>query len=166
MTRTFKLIVLFSFLMIPCFQGFGQASEEKAIDELINHLFKSMAKGDSASLHTAFIKGATLVSVYRDKNNEPVIKRDESIQPWLKAIGTPHPEPYYEEIWNMKILVDGDFASAWCDYALYVGNKFSHCGVDAFHLHKSKEGWKIFHLADTRRKTGCTIPKMIEDKHK
>jgi hypothetical protein len=57
-------------------------------------------------------------------------------------------------------------AQAWCDYAFYVDKSYSHCGVDAFQLFKGKDGWKIFHLADTRRKTGCTIPKEIQDKHK
>ena len=59
----------------------------------------------------------------------------------------------------------GDFAQVWCDYAFYIGNTFSHCGVDAFQLHKQKDGWKIFHLADTRRTENCTIPKSIQQKH-
>ena len=29
-----------------------------------------------------------------------------------------------------------------------------------------KEGWKIFHLADTRRKENCSIPADIQAKHK
>jgi hypothetical protein len=66
----------------------------------------------------------------------------------------------------VDIKIDGDFAQAWCDYAFYVGKNFSHCGVDAFQLHKTKEGWKIFHLADTRRRSGCVVPKEIEDKFK
>jgi hypothetical protein len=85
---------------------------------------------------------------------------------FLKAVGTPHPEVWYEEIWNLKIQIDGDFAQAWCDYGFYIGKTFSHCGVDAFHMHKGKDGWKIFHLADTRRKTECDVPKKIQDKHK
>jgi hypothetical protein len=84
----------------------------------------------------------------------------------LDAVGKPHTEVWYEEIWNVKVQVDGEMAQAWCDYAFYIDKTFSHCGVDAFHLFKGKDGWKIFHLADTRRKTGCTIPKEIQDKHK
>lgn len=162
-------VIVSSFLILVSIGGSGQVgvpAEEKAVKEVIEKVFVSMAKGDSAALHSIFSSGATMVSVYRDKNNEPVLKRDPSIDPFLKAIGTPHPEPYHEEVWNLKISIDGDLAQAWCDYALYVGNKFSHCGVDAFHLHKDKYGWKIFHLADTRRKTGCEIPQEIQDKHK
>jgi hypothetical protein len=148
-------------------QSSGQnTAEENNVKEAISRVFKAMESGDSAMLHLTFAKSANMVSMYRDKNNEPVMKREDSIDDFLKAIGTPHQEKYYEEIWDVKVLIDGDFAQAWCDYAFYVGNTFSHCGVDAFHFHKGKNGWKIFHLADTRRKTGCEIPKSIQDKHR
>jgi hypothetical protein len=64
------------------------------------------------------------------------------------------------------VQIDGDFAQVWCDYAFYTDNTFSHCGIDAFQLHKGKDGWKIFHLADTRRKDNCVIPQDIQNKHK
>jgi len=147
--------------------GFAQnAQEENAVKEVIARLFKGMESGDTATMHKTFVSGATLVSVSRDKNNEPVLEQESSINDFLKAIGKPHPEPYFEEFWNVKILIDGDLAQAWCDYGFYIGKKFNHCGVDAFHLHKGKEGWKIFHLADTRRKTGCEIPKEVQDRHR
>jgi hypothetical protein len=153
-------------LLFLAFSSFSQAAEENAVKEVINKLFKAMEVGDSAMLHTTFANGTTMATAFRDKNNEPVLQRDASIDGFLKAIGTPHPEPYYEEIWNLRVSIDGDFAQAWCDYGLFVGKKFSHCGVDAFHLHKGKNGWKVFHLADTRRKSGCDVPKEIQDKHK
>jgi hypothetical protein len=84
---------------------------------------------------------------------------------FLKAVGTPHNEKWYEEVWNIKTDIDGDFAQLWCDYAFYRGKNFSHCGADAFHLYKSKDGWKIFHLAYSLRKTDCDIPDEIKSKH-
>jgi hypothetical protein len=125
-----------------------------------------MEKGDSAKVHSAFATQVTMATILRDKNNTPVIRNESSIADFLKAVGTPHSEIWYEEIWSVKVQIDGDFAQAWCDYAFYVGNTFSHCGVDAFHLFKGKDGWKIFHLADTRRKDNCSIPADIQAKHK
>jgi hypothetical protein len=161
-----SLILLSLMFFMPGQDGFGQSTEDAAIKEVINRLFTGMETGDTAVMRAAFTDGATLVSVYRDKSNTPVLRRDPSVDTFLKVIATPHPEPYIEETWNMKILVDGDFAQAWCDFGLYVGKKFSHCGVDAFHLHKTMEGWKIFHLADTRRTVGCEVPNEIQLKHK
>jgi hypothetical protein len=141
-------------------------AEEKAIAEVISLLFDGMTRSDTAMMRSAFAPGATMASVSRNKSDEVVLKREESIDGFLKAIARPHPEPYYEEIWNLKISIDGDFAQAWCDFAFYVNKKFSHCGVDAFHLYKTKQGWKIFHLADTRKTSGCDIPDEIQQRHK
>lgn len=141
-------------------------TDQDRIKDVINRLFNGMEKGDSANLHSAFADQVTMATISRDKNNAVVIKRESSIADFLKAVGTPHSEIWYEEIWNLKIQIDGEFAQAWCDYAFYVGNKFSHCGVDAFHLYKERDAWKIFHLADTRRKDNCVIPSEIKSKHK
>jgi hypothetical protein len=142
-----------------------KSAEEDAVREVITRLFTGMEKGDSAMVHSVFTKNVTAATAFRDKNNHPVLDQDASIEDLLKAVGKPHQETWFEEIWNLKIQLDGDFAQAWCDYAFYIDNTFSHCGVDAFHLHKGKNGWKIFHLADTRRKEGCEIPGDVKRKH-
>ena len=141
-------------------------ADDAQVREVIARLFQGMQKGDSTLVHSVFAHQVTMATVLRDKNNTPVLQRESSIDGFLKAVGTPHTEVWNEEIWDLKIQIDGDFAQAWCDYAFYITNTFSHCGVDAFQLHKTKAGWKIFHLADTRRKSGCAIPAQIEQKHK
>jgi hypothetical protein len=140
--------------------------DDAPVREVIARLFLGMQKGDSALVHSAFARQVTMATVLRDKNSNPVLQRESSIDGFLKAVGTPHTEIWNEEIWDLKVQIDGDFAQAWCDYAFYITNTFSHCGVDAFQLHKTKNGWKIFHLADTRRKSGCAIPANVEQKHK
>jgi len=140
-------------------------SPDPAITAAVQQLFKGMETGDSALVHAAFARDITMATVRRDKAGNPVLQREASALGFLKAVGTPHPQTWYEEIWDVKVQQDGDFAQVWCDYAFYVGNTFSHCGVDAFQLHKQQDGWKIFHLADTRRTENCTIPKSIQQKH-
>lgn len=138
------------------------AEEKKSVEVTIQTLFTAMKKGDSALLRTAFASEVTMATIAQAKDGSLVIKRETGISNFMKAIGTPHPEPYNEPIWNLKIEVDGRFAQAWCDYAFYLGNKFSHCGVDAFHLFKGSDGiWRIFHLVDTRKKEGCNVPDSI-----
>jgi hypothetical protein len=158
----YTLIILLGFLTSAMAQ---QTGEKENVVAVVKTLFKAMEKGDSALLHTAFRDDVTLVTVFRDKSKNPVLQHDGSVNDFLKAVGTPHPDVWYEEIWNVNVQIDGDLAQVWCDYAFYLGNKFSHCGVDAFHLHKGKDGWKIFHLADTRRKEGCEVPEDIKKKH-
>lgn len=141
-------------------------AEEQQVREVIARLFKGFETGDSSRVHACFAREITMATAYRDKTGNAALRRESSLDAMLKAIGTPHKEVWYEEIWNVKVQIDGDFAQVWCDYAFYTDNTFSHCGVDAFHLHKGKDGWKIFHLADTRRKDNCVIPQDIQNKHK
>jgi hypothetical protein len=157
------IFTIFSLLIFSAADA--QNSEEAAIRNVVVQLFQGMEKGDSAMVHNAFTKEVTAATIFRDKTGNAVLDRETSMDGFYKAIGTPHKDVWYEEFWNLKIQVDGDFAQVWCDYAFYIGDKFSHCGVDALHLHKTIDGWKIFHLADTRRTTGCKIPKDIQKKH-
>jgi len=61
-----------------------------------------------------------------------------------------------ERIMSYEIKVDADMATAWTEYAFYAGEKFSHCGVNAFQFFKDDEkGWLITQIIDTRRKENC-----------
>jgi hypothetical protein len=160
-------ILLIIILLGTSILGFSQnATGEKEVEEVIKRLFKGMELGDSAMVHSTFASSVTMATVYKDKTGAPQIRREDSIKGFLEAVGKPHTEILYEEIWDVEVKIDGDFAQAWCDYAFYVDKNFSHCGIDAFHFFKEKDGWKIFHLADTRRKTDCNIPENIQAKHK
>lgn len=143
----------------------AQPSEEATVTEVVNRLFLGMYKADSAMVRSVFAKEVTMATATRNKEGNPVLRREYSINDFVKSVGKQQADQLTEEIWNLKVQIDGDFAQAWCDYAFYVGHGFSHCGVDAFHLYRSNEGWKIFHLADTRRKDNCIIPEQIQKKH-
>ena len=140
--------------------------DEVQVSMTIARLFSGMEKGDSAMVHGCFTPTVTMATLRRDQDGHPQLMRESSLDGFLKAVGTPHPDTWYEEIWDLKVQVDGDLAQAWCDYAFYVGNRFSHCGVDAFQLFRTPDGWRIFHLADTRRTANCSVPPSIESKHK
>ena len=157
-----KVITIFCFLSLSAL-----AQERKEIMKPVNLLFEGMKQGDSAMVHRAFHPDAVLHTVLSDpKTNEPRL-RNEVLASFLKSIGTPHKEVYNEMIWGEKIELDGDMAQVWVDYAFYLGTTFSHCGVDAFHLIRNTKGeWLIYSLSDTRRKTGCNVPKEVSDRVK
>ena len=48
-----------------------------------------------------------------------------------------------ERIWNPEARVHGLIATVWAPYDFWRDGKFSHCGIDAFDLIKTGEGWKI-----------------------
>jgi hypothetical protein len=160
-----------SFCLVLLVIGFvfsiqAQSNEIAAVTETVNKMFKAMYTNDTTLFKSVFADKVTMARVLRNREGKPVLQQNEGIGSFVKAIAKPNPKgALTEEMWNIKVEVDGDLAQFWCDYAFYIGNTFSHCGVDAFQLHKTADGWRIFHLSDTFRRE-CTIPQNIQDKHK
>jgi anaerobic glycerol-3-phosphate dehydrogenase len=151
------------FILVWSISSTAQKKEDQAIMEPIQNLFLAMEKGDSALLHTAFFTDVTLITILEKDGKFKL--RKEGLASFLNAVGSPHKETWFEPIWNVKVQQEDNFAQVWADYAFYAGNKFSHCGVDTFQLVKTEKGWKIFYLADTRKKIGCDVPKKIDSKY-
>lgn len=159
------------FVLLLAFAATGllvaQNSDETQVTAVVNNLFKAMQTNDTVLFKSVFADQVTMATVAKNREGKLVLERETGIAGFLKAIAKPNPKgAFNEEIWNLKVQLDGDFAQVWCDYAFYLGNTFSHCGVDAFHMMRTADGWKIFHLADTRRRQGCNVPQNIQDKHK
>ena len=151
-----KQIYLLLLIVVLGFnKSFAQVkTEEDEVKATINMLFDGMRNADTTMLRNAFAPKNTLETIAKTKDGKFVV-RTESLANFIKSIGTPHPEKYDERIVFTKILIDANLASVWTDYKFYVGDKFSHCGVNSFQLFKGDEGWKIIYLIDTRRKDNC-----------
>jgi glyoxylase-like metal-dependent hydrolase (beta-lactamase superfamily II) len=65
--------------------------------------------------------------------------------------------PWIERLWDPRVELEGSLATVWAQYDFHFGQRFSHCGVDAFHLLKTRNGWKISSLADTYQLEGCPL---------
>ena len=48
-----------------------------------------------------------------------------------------------ERIWNPDVRIHGLIATVWAPYDFWIDGKLSHCGIDAFDLIKTEDGWKI-----------------------
>ncbi|MEM1323372.1 MAG: nuclear transport factor 2 family protein [Bacteroidota bacterium] len=128
--------------------------EEAAVIKVIQQLFDGMRASDSSSVRAVFESGATLTSIFVNPKGEPQ-RRPGGIDAFVTSIGTPHDEVYDEKIWSYDVQIDGRMAVAWTEYTFYLGEKMSHCGVNAFTLFKGTEGWKITDINDTRTRRNC-----------
>jgi len=126
---------------------------EREVLAVVQRLFDGMKTHDTVKMRAVLHPQARLVSSSM-KDGAPTASV-ESTDGWLTAISR-GVEPYDERLRNPVVQVDGGLAAVWAEYHFYVGTRFSHCGVDTFHLVRTTEGWKIIDLADTRRKDGCT----------
>lgn len=133
----------------------GSFSGEKAeVYQVIIDLFDGMREGDSSKVHRTFDDRVTMWTSFKNKEGVAVLTQGD-LQTFLNAIGTPHEEVWDEKIRNTKIEIKDNLAQAWTEYGFFIGEKFSHCGVDAFLFSKIDGRWQIINLADTRQRAGC-----------
>lgn len=153
----FLCCVLPLFLLIP--PAAVQAQSDAGVESVlapIRQLFDGMRAGDSTAVRAVFAEGARMQTVAEDAG-EPAL-RNGSVDDFVEAVGRPHDAVWDERIWEPLVRIDGALAVAWMPYAFYLGDTLSHCGVNAFHLIRRADGWKIVSLVDTRRHDNCVVP--------
>lgn len=128
----------------------AQSPDHEAAYQVITRLFDSMRARDTAAMRSAFVPNASMQSLTASG-----VKFD-AVDGWINSIGrAPAGLLLDERLANPVIHVDGDLANVWVDYWFFAGDRFSHCGVDAFLLAKQGGTWKVFSVVDTRRTQGC-----------
>jgi hypothetical protein len=108
-----------------------------------------MRIGDSSLVRSAFHSDARAYTSFQKKGADQL--HAGSIADFAKAVGTPHDKVWDERVSNVVIQIDDGLAQVWMDYSFYLGDDFSHNGVNAFQLAHLDGGWQIIHLMDTRR---------------
>jgi hypothetical protein len=151
--RVFALVSSLVLLAAPAALAQAPDPEREAILAPVRRLFDAMRKGDSAAVRAAFHPRAFLATALV-RQGVPTLEVD-SLDAFVRAVGTPHDEVWDERVISEKIEVDGPLASVWVEYAFYAGDTFSHCGIDAFQVARAPGGWRIIALTDTRRREGC-----------
>ncbi len=136
-------------------QGLIEDSDPRRAEVLlvVTKLFDGMRAADSASVRALFHPSATLMTTAM-RDGVPTAS-GTPIAPFLASIGTPRPDALDERTMNERVYLDGNLAMVWTDYEMFIGSRFSHCGVDVFTLARTADGWQIMALADTRRREGC-----------
>ena len=129
-------------------------AQESQVQAVINKMFQSMYKADTAALRTCFTPGAKFMTYSYDAKGNPRAK-GEAVPDFLRGIGLMGEVDMEERLTGWQCLIDDGIASVWTPYELYFENKFSHCGVNSFQLIQVQGEWKISMITDTRRKVGC-----------
>lgn len=151
--------LLFALSLLSCepkAQNPSLSEEQMEVRQVILDVFQAMFDNDSVAVKKHFVAEAKLYTIF-DRNDSTQFHQGE-LSRFVTAVGSPHDFDWIERSWDYQITIDDGLAQAWCQYAFFAGERFSHCGVDAFQLVKTIEGWKIFSLADTRRKEKCIFP--------
>jgi hypothetical protein len=131
----------------------AQAEEEQAVIAVVQKLFDGMRARDTVMMKSVFAPGAQLLGLAQ-RDGTSSMQALPAAQFVSSIAGAPAGE-FIERVYDPRVLIDGNLASYWAFYTFHVGERFSHCGVDAIQLFKFPDGWKIASVADTRRTEGC-----------
>jgi hypothetical protein len=149
--KNFFLLVV---LLATTTRIFAQQTAVDSVKLTVSSTFDAMRKGDSTLMKTYFAKDMLLQSVETGRDGKSILLTEKT-HDFVTAIGSPHPVVYDERTGAYDIKIDRDLASVWVPYKFYLGDKFSHCGVDIIQLMRTDEGWKIIYIVDTERKDYC-----------
>lgn len=147
-------VYLSAILLLFTTSVFAQSTDEEAIEAVVTTLFDGMRAGDSTMVASTFLNDAVMQTVQLNREGE-VVRSVGSLSGFKNAVGTPHPDVWDEQITSVDIRIDGNLASVWTPYKFFVGDQFSHCGVNSFQMVKLNNEWKITYIIDTRRRDNC-----------
>lgn len=144
------LVTMSGFHAIPV----AAQSDEQAVIAVATHFFDGMRARDTALMRSTALP-STMVVI---PGGPTGIQIQITVGQFIDGVGKGSGAGGDERLRAPKVDIDGPMASLWSYYTYTEGGKtvIDHCGIDAFLFRKGPDGWKIFNLAGTIRKTGCT----------
>lgn len=147
---TIVLIFVFGFNIAQ-----NQTKAEREVKLTIDTFFDGFHKQDSIIINTVVHKSIILQSIGNNAEGDVVLSNSKFYDFIKSIVSIPKDQSFEEKLLSYTIKMDGNMANVWTEYEFWFNQKFSHCGVNSFQLIKENGKWKIFFLADTRRKDGC-----------
>jgi len=129
------------------------ATEESHVLGTVQKLFDAMAARDTVAAALAVIDDVSLVSTAETADGPVTNKMDRAT--FFAAIANPS-NSMLERMWDATVRIHGGIATVWTPYDFHRNGEFSHCGIDAANLVRTKDGWRIASLVWTAEPTGCS----------
>lgn len=129
-------------------------ADEAAIRDVVERFRTTIIARDKAGFLALFLPGTVAwesaigdESLRRLREKQPQaqkVKPDPKHNPvsFIDSIVT-DPEPSEEKFRNLRIDGDGDVASVVFDYSFHSGPRETNHGVEAWHLVRTEQGWRI-----------------------
>ena len=123
--------------------GQDPASDVSAV---VEELLAAISAPDTATLRRLMLPEAVTIAIIEQ---DGVVRRSiSSTDEVVVGIGGATVD-YLERGWEPVIEVQGALASVWLPYDFYIDGELSHCGVDAFQLIRTDQGWRVAALTYT-----------------
>ena len=132
---------------------FAQTAEQDAYS-VVESFFDALETADSTLMASILLEDGQAFAI-APSDSTTNIRRATHEQTLQSMPGWT--QPVFERMWDPTILVNEPLAVVWGPYDLYVGEAFSHCGVDTFTLIKTDDGWKIASIEYTIERGTCEM---------
>jgi hypothetical protein len=150
-----KKLLLFVTVLVftsPAFSQVSPADDRQAVLDAVDRLWAGMKAKSAEQIKAAFMPDGQLLAVDKDPKNPGALStmRTFTGEQFAKLISEAKvPADFIETMIDPEVKVTGDLALVTGRYTFYVGDKFSHCGIDTFNLVRTADGWKIANGAST-----------------
>lgn len=128
--------------------------DREAVVAAVQKFVDAMAAGDIAGIRAVTVPEGRFFSLREGAPGEPPSLRTFTNQESADQLAADK-RKLLERIWNPEVKIQGAIAVVWTPYDFWIDGKFSHCGVDAFNLIKTADGWKLAGGLYTVEATGC-----------
>jgi hypothetical protein len=150
------ILLIFIFFSILTTQQ-SPAPEEKVDPAkealaVVTRLFEAMQAKDAEGIRATFVPEGQL-AVTQKRNGQTTV-RIVTADAFAKSISEGK-GVYRERMYKPEALVTGDLVTVRGRYGFYVDDRFSHCGLNSFHLMRTQQGWKIVNAASTLEFDEC-----------
>ena len=137
LTRLFVVVLV---LVLSARYGQAQATdaEGKAAIAVADSVLVALTSGDSITLKRLTLDSAVVGGVSVRDGVERLSLRTWGL--YIHRTGVP---TFTERGFDPTVRVQDRVAQVWMPYDLYVGERWSHCGVDVFTLMKSEGRWRV-----------------------
>ncbi|HMG92070.1 MAG TPA: nuclear transport factor 2 family protein [Chryseolinea sp.] len=125
--------------------------EKKEVLAISQQFFSALEKGDTAALRSLFLDDA--LNYFVQERDTKVRTGSRSPKSFKADKDRVVRERFIKD--GVNVMVHNRIAVVWGSYNLWINDKFSHCGVDAFTLLKTEAGWKISSLSYSMETEGC-----------
>lgn len=119
-------------------------ADSKAVIAVADSVLAALTSGDNATLARLTLDSAVVGGAGLRNGVESI-----SLRSWAPYINRTGKSTFTERGFDATARVQDRVAQVWMPYDLYLGDKWSHCGVDTFTLMKSEGRWRVAALIYT-----------------
>ena len=128
------------------------AQDEKAeVLAVAQQFFTALEKGDTATFRNLFLDDAR--NYFVQEKETTIRAGSRTVKSFKADKDRVVRERFIKD--GVDVMVHNRIAVVWGKYNLWINDKFSHCGVDAFTLLKTDAGWKISSVSYSMETEGC-----------